>query len=104
MGQGILGIGPDDVVLSAAKLFFAYGLGNAMSFPMSVGATAILWPDRPTPDAMFALMQQHDPTIFYAVPSLYTAMLSHDAIGARCWLGSPAALRVGGRSIAGAYR
>ncbi len=81
MGQGILGLNPDDVVLSAAKLFFAYGLGNAMTFPMSVGATAILWPERPTPDAMFALMRQHHPTIFYAVPSLYTAMLAHDAIG-----------------------
>ena len=78
MGQGILGIGPDDVVLSAAKLFFAYGLGNAMSFPMSVGATAILWPERPTPEAMFALMRNHRPTIFYAVPSLYTALLSHE--------------------------
>jgi 4-hydroxybenzoate-CoA ligase len=81
MGQGILGIGADDVVLSAAKLFFAYGLGNAMSFPMSVGATAILWPERPTPDAIFALMREHRPTIFFAVPSLYTAMLAHDAIG-----------------------
>ena len=80
MGQGILGIGPDDVVLSAAKLFFAYGLGNAMTFPMSVGATAILWPERPTPDAIFALMRQHRPTIFYAVPSLYTALLAHDAM------------------------
>jgi 4-hydroxybenzoate-CoA ligase len=80
MGQGILGIGPDDVVLSAAKLFFAYGLGNAMSFPMSVGATAILWPERPTPDAMFALMRRHHPTIFYAVPSLYTALLGHDSM------------------------
>jgi len=59
MGQGVLGIGANDVVLSAAKLFFAYGLGNAMSFPMSVGATAILWPDRPTPDAIFALLEAH---------------------------------------------
>jgi 4-hydroxybenzoate-CoA ligase len=85
MGQGVLGIGPDDVVLSAAKLFFAYGLGNAMSFPMSVGATAILWPERPTPEAMFALMRQHHPTIFYAVPSLYAALLAHPemARGAR---------------------
>jgi 4-hydroxybenzoate-CoA ligase len=48
-GQGVLGIRPDDVVYSAAKLFFAYGLGNAMSFPMSVGATAALFPGRPTP-------------------------------------------------------
>jgi len=80
MGQGVLGIRPDDVVLSAAKLFFAYGLGNAMSFPMSVGATAILWPERPTPDSMFTLMRRHHPTIFYAVPSLYTALLAHDAM------------------------
>jgi len=80
MGQGVLGIGADDVVLSAAKLFFAYGLGNAMSFPLSVGATAILWPERPTPDAIFALMQKHHPTIFYAVPSLYAALLAHDAM------------------------
>lgn len=81
MGQGVLGIGPDDVVLSAAKLFFAYGLGNSMSFPMSVGATTILWPERPTPDAMFVLMRRYHPTIFCAVPSLYTAMLAHDAMG-----------------------
>jgi 4-hydroxybenzoate-CoA ligase len=65
------------VVLSAAKLFFAYGLGNAMSFPLSVGATSILWPERPTPEAMLDLMQRHDASIFYAVPSLYTALLSH---------------------------
>jgi 4-hydroxybenzoate-CoA ligase len=77
MGQGVLGIRESDVVLSAAKLFFAYGLGNAMSFPMSVGATAILWPDRPTPDAILDLMQRHDPSIFYAVPSLYAALLAH---------------------------
>jgi 4-hydroxybenzoate-CoA ligase len=81
MGQGVLGIGPDDVVLSAAKLFFAYGLGNAMSFPLSVGATSILWPERPTPDAIFSLMRRHHPTIFYAVPSLYAALLAHDAMG-----------------------
>jgi acyl-coenzyme A synthetase/AMP-(fatty) acid ligase len=49
-GQGVLGIGPDDVVFSAAKLFFAYGLGNSLSFPLSVGASSVLLPDRPTPD------------------------------------------------------
>ena len=81
MGQGVLGIHESDVVLSAAKLFFAYGLGNAMSFPMSVGATAILWPERPTPDAMFDLMKRHNPTIFYAVPSLYAGLLAHQRIG-----------------------
>ncbi len=75
-GGGVLGIKPDDVVFSAAKLFFAYGLGNAMSFPMSVGATAILLPDRPTPDSVKVILQAHNPTIFCAVPTLLTAMLA----------------------------
>lgn len=77
-GQGVLGIREDDVVHSAAKLFFAYGLGNAMTFPMSVGATAALWPERPSPESVFEMMRRHQPTILYAVPSLYTAMLAHD--------------------------
>ena len=76
-GQGILGIGPDDVVFSAAKLFFAYGLGNGMSFPFSVGATAVLMPDRPTPDSVMATMRANNPTIFYGVPTLFAAMLAH---------------------------
>jgi 4-hydroxybenzoate-CoA ligase len=80
-GQQVLGIRESDVVFSAAKLFFAYGLGNAMSFPMSVGATTVLLPDRPTPDAVFAVMQRERPTIFYGVPTLYAAMLSHQQIG-----------------------
>ena len=77
MGQGVLGMRQDDVVFSAAKLFFAYGLGNAMSFPMAVGATAVLWPQRPTPPAVFDIMRRHEPTIFYGVPSLYLALLAH---------------------------
>ena len=77
MGQGVIGLSADDVVFSAAKLFFAYGLGNAMSFPLSVGATAVLWPHRPTPEAVFDIMRRHDPTVFYAVPSLFAALLAH---------------------------
>ncbi len=80
-GQGVLGISENDVVHSAAKLFFAYGLGNAMTFPLSVGATAVLWPERPTPDGVLAMMRAHRPTIFYGVPSLYTALLAHKDIG-----------------------
>ncbi len=80
-GQGVLGICENDVVHSAAKLFFAYGLGNAMTFPLSVGATSVLWPPRPTPDGVFEIMRMHRPTIFYGVPSLYTALLAHPAIG-----------------------
>jgi 4-hydroxybenzoate-CoA ligase len=80
-GHGILGITQNDVVHSAAKLFFAYGLGNAMTFPLSVGATAALWPERPSPDSVFEMMRKHRPTIFYGVPSLYTALLAHKDIG-----------------------
>ena len=76
-GQGVLGIGPDDVIFSAAKLFFAYGLGNAMTFPMAAGATAVLLPERPTPERVFAVMREHRPTVFFAVPSLYAALLAH---------------------------
>jgi 4-hydroxybenzoate-CoA ligase len=76
-GQGVLGLRADDVVFSAAKLFFAYGLGNAMTFPMSVGARAVLLPERPTPERVFALMREHRPTVFFAVPSLYAALLAH---------------------------
>ena len=79
-GQGILRICEDDVVHSASKLFFAYGLGNAMTFPMSVGATAALWPHRPSPEGVFEIMRRHRPTIFYGVPSLYAALLSHHGI------------------------
>ena len=79
-GQGILDIREDDVVHSASKLFFAYGLGNAMTFPLSVGATAALWPHRPSPEGVFETMRRHRPTIFYGVPSLYTALLSHHDI------------------------
>jgi 4-hydroxybenzoate-CoA ligase len=76
----VLGIREDDVCLSAAKLFFAYGLGNALTFPMSVGATTILNPERPTPATMFALMNKYNPTIFYGVPTLFAAMLNDDTL------------------------
>jgi benzoate-CoA ligase family protein len=76
-GQGILGITENDVVHSASKLFFAYGLGNALTFPLSVGATAALWPHRPSPEGVFEIMRTYRPTIFYGVPSLYTALLAH---------------------------
>jgi 4-hydroxybenzoate-CoA ligase len=81
MGQGVIGIREDDVVFSAAKLSFSYGLGNAMAFPMSVGASAILLPERPTPQAVLDTIRRHRPTIFYAVPSLYAALLAHPEIG-----------------------
>ncbi|MEM7224540.1 MAG: benzoate-CoA ligase family protein [Pseudomonadota bacterium] len=75
-GQGVLGIREDDIGYSAAKLFFAYGLGNGMTFPMSVGATTVLWPQRPTPGAVLAQLKEHQVTIFYGVPTLYAALLA----------------------------
>ena len=81
-GMQVLGIQPDDLVYSVAKLFFAYGLGNAMTFPMAVGACSVLFPHRPTPDAVLALMRQHQPTVFCGVPTLYASMLAHPGIGA----------------------
>jgi benzoate-CoA ligase len=72
----ILGIEEGDLVFSAAKLFFAYGLGNALTFPMAVGATAVLMAERPTPAAVFARLRKHQPTIFYGVPTLYAALLA----------------------------
>ena len=72
----ILGIREDDVVFSAAKLFFAYGLGNGLTFPLSVGATTVLMAERPTPAAVFARLKKHQPTIFYGVPTLFAALLA----------------------------
>ena len=82
-GRGVLGIRETDVVHSAAKFFFAYGLGNSLSFPMSVGATAVLNPDRPTPAAVFDVMERHRPTIFCGVPTLFAAMLHDPACAQR---------------------
>ena len=72
----VLGIRESDVVFSAAKLFFAYGLGNGLSFPLAVGATTVLMPERPTPAAVFKRLKDHQPTIFFGVPTLYAALLA----------------------------
>jgi benzoate-CoA ligase len=72
----VLGIAESDIVYSAAKLFFAYGLGNALTFPMAVGATSVLTAERPSPAVVAHILRQHRPTIFYGVPTLYNAMLA----------------------------
>src|SRR5246127_3283136 len=77
MGRHVIGIREDDVVFSAAKLFFSYGMGNAMAFPLSVGATTVLLPHPPTADAVFDIMRRHRPTIFYGVPTLFASLLAH---------------------------
>src|SRR5690349_16130748 len=78
----VLGIRENDVCLSAAKLFFAYGLGNALTFPMSVGATVVLNSERPTPARMFDLMNRYNPSIFFGVPTLFAAMLNDESMKA----------------------
>jgi 4-hydroxybenzoate-CoA ligase len=81
-GAQVLMIREDDTVLSAAKLFFAYGLGNAMTFPLSVGATTVLFAGRPTPKDMIATLNAEQPTVFCGVPTLYAAMVAEmDATG-----------------------
>jgi benzoate-CoA ligase len=78
--QPILGIRPDDVVYSAAKLFFAYGLGNALTFPCSVGATAVLSAERPTPASVMRVLRTHQPTLFCGVPTLFAQLLADPAL------------------------
>src|SRR5204863_481883 len=72
----VLGLRETDRVLSAAKLFFAYGLGNAGYFPMAVGAQSVLYPLRPQPESMFEQIARYRPTLFFGVPTLYAAMLA----------------------------
>jgi benzoate-CoA ligase len=74
--QNILGLNERDIVYSAAKLFFAYGLGNSLSFPMSVGATSILHAGRPTPDAVCKILREKRSTIFCGVPTLFSSLLA----------------------------
>jgi 4-hydroxybenzoate-CoA ligase len=75
-GQRRLGYREDDVIFSAAKLFFSYGLGNAMICSMWVGATSVFYPERPTPQTVFEMLRGYQPTMFFAVPTLYAAMLA----------------------------
>lgn len=70
-----LGMTADDICFSAAKLFFAYGLGNAMTFPLWVGATTVLSDQRPSPEMTFDLIQRFQPTLYFGVPTLYAAQL-----------------------------
>lgn len=72
----ILGIRESDVVFSAAKLFFAYGLGNGLTFPFAVGATTVLMAERPTAASVARVLRHYQPTIFYGVPTLYGMMLA----------------------------
>lgn len=70
----ILKLGPDDICFSAPKIFFAYGFGNSVTFPFAAGAAAVLLSGRPTPERIFEAIARHRPTVFFGLPTLYTAM------------------------------
>ncbi|WP_223167373.1 benzoate-CoA ligase family protein [Nonomuraea sp. SYSU D8015] len=78
-GRQVLGVRPDDRCLSVARLFFAYGIGNSMFFPLAAGATAILDPARPTPAGVIARVMEERPTLFFAGPTFFAALLAADA-------------------------
>src|SRR5690606_1677220 len=94
-GRPLLGLAPRDRTFSAAKLFFAYGVGNGLTFPMSAGATSVLMAERPTPAAVFKRLtgelptaaQAERPNIFFGVPTLYAGMLASDQFPPRDSLG-----------------
>jgi len=79
----VLGLRESDLVFSAAKLFFAYGLGNGLSFPMAVGATAVLMAERSMPEAVFKRLRERQPTVFYGVPTLFASLLASPLLPAR---------------------
>ena len=82
-GTPVLGLREDDIGFSAAKLFFAYGLGNALTFPISVGATTVLMAERPTPAAVFKRWIDHGVTVFFGAPTGYAGMLAAPGLPAR---------------------
>ena len=75
-GERILGIRETDVCFSPPKLFFAYGLGNSITFPFSVGASSVLYPGRPDPESVFDCIERFRPTLFFGLPTLYNALVS----------------------------
>jgi len=76
-GKTLLGIRESDIVFSPPKIFFAYGFGNSITFPFSVGATVALHPGRPDPEAVFGVIERHRPTILFGLPTLYNALIVH---------------------------
>jgi benzoate-CoA ligase family protein len=72
---GVLGLTQDDILFSASKVFFAYGLGNTLFYPFGVGGATVLLPDRPFPETIFETINKYRPTVFCGVPTLYASML-----------------------------
>ncbi len=98
-GERVLGVRPGDRAFSIAKLFFAYGLGNAQYFPMDAGAACILFAGRPTPPAVFEQVARHRPTLFFGVPTAYAQMLAAMDAGAEADFSSVRACVSAGESL-----
>jgi acetyl-CoA synthetase len=75
----VLALSPDDICFSVPKIFFAYGFGNTLTFPFAAGAAAVLMPGRPEPDAVFECVRRFRPTVFFGLPTLYTALIKDPA-------------------------
>ncbi len=85
--RATIGLQESDVSFSVAKLFFAYGLGNGLYFPLATGGTTVLLPDRPVPEKVFEVIDRYQPTVFYGVPTSYAALLHHAEKTGRTSLG-----------------
>jgi len=81
--RSILKLNPEDICFSVPKIFFAYGFGNAFTFPFSVGATTLLMPGRPDPAHAVETIERYRPTVFYGLPTLYTAICRMDSVEGR---------------------
>ncbi|WP_349366198.1 MAG: benzoate-CoA ligase family protein [Nitratireductor rhodophyticola] len=82
-GRHILDLSPGDVCFSVPKMYFAYGFGNSITFPFSVGATALLMPGQPRPEAVLDMIETYRPTVFFGLPTLYTALCRSAGVGKR---------------------
>ena len=82
-GREVLKLAPDDICFSVPKMFFAYGFGNSITFPFAVGATTLLMPGQPRPDAVLDCIEAYKPTVFFGLPTLFTALCKSDGIAAR---------------------
>jgi benzoate-CoA ligase len=82
-GASVLGLAETDITYSTTKLYHAYGIGNGMFFPYWAGSTTVLTPGRPSPDAIFATVETHRPTVFFSVPTLYNALVNAEGAKGR---------------------
>jgi acyl-coenzyme A synthetase/AMP-(fatty) acid ligase len=81
-------LGPDDRIFSSSRLFFAYGLGNSFSFPIGSGCSVVLCSERPTPQLIADILKRHRPTVFFAVPAVFRALIEYAKQGNKLETGS----------------